>query len=355
MTTSHEPFDDTAKVFYRQFFEKRGLAVEIEPQIFFRARSIDLIVTCNDSDRIKLQDTVFSHFIWLNALELKGINDRLTVRDYNRIMMRAWGLGALKKGSASEQEDDTWLDEDDEDKGGLDEDEQDDTDVDTDVDYNKMDDSERNQYPSQRTLTVVCLRKPQKILNRLQADFSFVQKEPGIYHNEGQILQQWIICPSELALVEKNYPLLPLARGKKLAQFISLCLQKGMMDYLHLIIDIGLTTDPNVILQKIMEIRQMKLKLHQETQHQLDDFFRKMPEQMLKIPFFQEAQKLSEQRGEQRILIRLLHRKFSVVPESVVQKIEATDDLEQLDNWADQILTANSLADMGLITDKATQ
>jgi hypothetical protein len=38
MTPSHEPFDDTAKTFYRQFFEERGLAVETEPQIFFRAR-----------------------------------------------------------------------------------------------------------------------------------------------------------------------------------------------------------------------------------------------------------------------------------------------------------------------------
>jgi tRNA threonylcarbamoyladenosine modification (KEOPS) complex Pcc1 subunit len=68
-TTSHEPFDDTAKAFYRQFFEQRGLVVEVNPPIFFKARSINIVVTCNDSDRLKLQDTIFSHFRWLNALE----------------------------------------------------------------------------------------------------------------------------------------------------------------------------------------------------------------------------------------------------------------------------------------------
>ena len=99
-----------------------------------------------------------------------------------------------------------------------------------------------------------------------------------------------------------------------------------------------------------MEIGQMNLKLHQETLDQLDDFFRKMPE-MSTMPFFHDAQKLPEQRGEQRILIRQLRRKFAMIPDSVVQKIEATDDMEQLDNWADQILTANSLADMGLLTE----
>jgi hypothetical protein len=28
MTPLHEPFDDTTKIFYRQFFENKGIAVE---------------------------------------------------------------------------------------------------------------------------------------------------------------------------------------------------------------------------------------------------------------------------------------------------------------------------------------
>jgi hypothetical protein len=92
--SSHEPFDDTAKAFYRDLFKKRwGLVVETEKEVFARGRKIDLVVKCTDSDLVRLQNTIFSHFRELNALELKGINDPLTLADYNRIMMRAWGLG----------------------------------------------------------------------------------------------------------------------------------------------------------------------------------------------------------------------------------------------------------------------
>jgi hypothetical protein len=73
-----EPFDNSAKAFYRQLFEDWGILVETERVVFSRERTIDLVVTCSDSDQERLQTTVFSHFKRLNAIELKGINDRLT-------------------------------------------------------------------------------------------------------------------------------------------------------------------------------------------------------------------------------------------------------------------------------------
>jgi len=54
MTSTHEPFDETAKAFYQ-------------------------VVRCNDADQKRLQNTVFAHFRQFNALELKGFNDPLTV------------------------------------------------------------------------------------------------------------------------------------------------------------------------------------------------------------------------------------------------------------------------------------
>jgi len=81
-----------------------------------------------------------------------------------------------------------------------------------------------------------------------------------------------------------------------------------------------------------------------------------MPYAMTKLPSlqksFQEAvQEAAAQEAAQeasaekkRMLIRQLHRKFASVPKRVVQKIEATDDSEQLDNWLDQIIVAESLA-----------
>jgi hypothetical protein len=76
---------------------------------------------------------------------------------------------------------------------------------------------------------------------------------------------------------------------------------------------------------------------------------RQMPEAIGKLPTFQEAlastQRQSLQQGvlgnEHRILVRQLRRKFTQVPKDIVQQIEASSDIEQLDNWLDQIILAN--------------
>jgi hypothetical protein len=144
-------------------------------------------------------------------------------------------------------------------------------------------------------------------------------------------------------LSPKNYPLLPLAQGKKLEQFVALCLKKNLRDYLKLTLDIGIINDPNVILQKILEMQQMKPKIHEDTWRYIDQFFRKMPEKMKEVSIFQDI--LANE--QQRILIRLLRRKFDSVPENVVQTIEATYDTTLLDKWLDQIIVADSLASIG--------
>ncbi|OAD23666.1 hypothetical protein THIOM_000495 [Candidatus Thiomargarita nelsonii] len=230
-------------------------------------------------------------------------------------MMRAWGLGAL----------------DSLDKG-----------------ESQTDDP---RHPIRRTLTIVCVTRPDKILAP-EEQFGFVPIDDGIYHCQER-LEQWIIYPSELALVEKNYPLLPLARGKKLEQFISLCLHEGLKDYLQLIIDIGIATDPEVIWRKILEVKQMKPMIREDTWPIIDQFFRETPEAMVKISTIQEALADRMIRGEkkgalshmQRTLIRQLRRKFSRLPDSIVLRIQKTDDIEQLDNWLDKIISVKSLAE----------
>jgi hypothetical protein len=94
-TWSPEPFDDAAKTFYQQLFTRWGLRVESQLAIFFRSRTIDLVVHCAEAERQRLGGTVFSHFRLLNAVEFKGVHDPLSLTDYNRILLRAWGLGAL--------------------------------------------------------------------------------------------------------------------------------------------------------------------------------------------------------------------------------------------------------------------
>jgi hypothetical protein len=301
-------------------------------------RKIDLVVTCHtEAEHERLKNTVFAHLRQLNAIELKGFHDPLTIADFNRIMMRTWGMGVKKSPTKSDE------DSSDEESSDL-------------TDEEKSTD-EPPQLVHKMTVTMICVTLPDKILDQLSKEYRFIKKEAGIYLSD-DILDRWIIHPSELDLVEKNYPLLPLARGKKLEQFIALCLDEGLNDYLQLIVDIGLTTDPELIWRKLLEAKPMKFMIREETWPIIDQFFQEMPEAIGKLPTFQEAlsesmrqgfqegEQQGEQRGEQRMLIRQLRHKFSRVPKGIVQQIETTTDMELLDNWLIQVISAKKLAEI---------
>jgi len=332
MSLKKEPFDETAKAFYQRLFKSWGLKVETEREVFSRSRTIDLVVAClNETDRARLQHTVFNHFRQLNAIELKGFHDPLTVDNLNRIIMRAWGLSVKKTPSTKKP-------------------------------ASNLSDDEKIPLADEITVTMVCVTRPNKILNELKTRYRFMAtQKAGIYLSD-DVLSRWIICPSELDLVPENYPLLPLARGKKLEDFIALCVCEGLNDYLQLILDVGLATDPEVIWRKILEVKQMKHQIREETWPIIDQFFQEMPEAIGKLPTFQEtlaeSQKQALQQGlqqgehqgalynEHRLLIRQLHRKFSEVPNSLVQQIESNSDIKQLDNWLDQIMLAKKLVEI---------
>lgn len=327
-----DPFDDMARKSYRRLFESWGLTVEAGRVVFARSRMIDLVVECTKADRARLKETVFAHFRTFNAIELKGGGDPLTPEDVNVIMMRAWGLGALELITDEKARPAR--------KMAL--------------------KRERLRYPGQRTVTIICVNRPVNILSSLQHEFRFAPTdEPGVYFRD-QDLPRWIIYPAELELIPKNYPLLPLATGQKLEQFVDLCVRKGLDDYFQLAIDIGMTTQPELILRKILEVQQMKpLKLSKETWQVVDRLvFHEMPEaqeklfslQQLLSESKQKAEQRGEQRAQQRILIRQLHRKFPEAPESVVQRVEATDERDLLDQWLDELLAADSLAETSLVT-----
>jgi len=322
-TSEHEPYDETAKAFFHRLFMNWGIEVEPEREVFSRSRKIDLVVKCSDADYAQLQNTPFAHFRQLNSIEFKGINDPLTVANYFRIMMRVWALGDQER-ERQKLAKKTTADNDDA--------------------------SEPFILANQLTVTIICVTRPDSILRQLENEYRFVKtEENGVYHCD-EVLGKWIIYPSELDLVPKNYPLLSLAQGKKLDEFISHCLREGLIDYLQLIIDIGLATDPDVIWQKILEVSKVKYQIREETWPIIDQFFQEMPEAMGKLPTFKSAltsaQQQGKQIGEQQMLIRQLHRKFAQVPPGIVEHINGTSDLEQLDEWLDQIILAHELADI---------
>lgn len=300
------------------------------------------MIECTEEDIAKLQGTAFAHFLALNAIELKGPNDPYTITDYNRVLMRVWGLGATKPPKEDFDSQET-------------------------VAYNKpvtIDDLPPHQLyglPKRRTLTVICVTRPLKILKWLKDQFDFRPVKPGVYHYEGRI-SEWIICPSELRLTPKNYPLLALSKGKKLSDFIDVCLKEELFDYLELVMYVGVKIDPDTIWQKMKEVKKMSIKIRPETLGYIDEFFRHSPDFFDDVPFIQdkmaEREQLGEQRGQQhgkllakqQMLLTLLGQKFASVPDYVVKQIEFTTDEQQLEGWLKQILKANTLQEMGFST-----
>ena len=326
VTDLSEPFDESTKTFYRRLFEAWGLKVESEYEVFARSRTIDLVIEAPEPGNPHLQESLFAYFRRWNILELKGINDPLTVINFDRIMMRAWGLQSTE--TTNEQSADEGAQATEQSKKQR----------------------EQERLPSQRTITIVCVTRPTRILNWLQEEYKFYPTEqPGIYRCDERI-KQWIIHPSELDLIPANYPLLPLARGERLAQFIELCLREGLTDYLQLVLDVGMATDANVIWQKILEAKQMKLEIREETWPYIDRYFKEVPEDMMKLPTFREMLAESQREGERvgkllnqhNTLLRLLEHKFGSVPTPLRQQIESCDDSAQLDLWLDQILAATA-------------
>ena len=161
-----------------------------------------------------------------------------------------------------------------------------------------------------------------------------------------------------MALIEVNYPLLVLAKGKKLQAFIDLCIEYKRYDYLDLALRMGSVNDPYTVWKELLKVKQMNT-IREETWLLIDDFFKDMPEGISKVKSLQEnlIDKWREGRNEglekgelnttRSALMRLLSKKFDYVPEAIMQQIEQTNDLARLQDWFDQAIV---VTDIKLIT-----
>ena len=168
-------------------------------------------------------------------------------------------------------------------------------------------------------------------------------------------------CNKSIAFV--NYPLLSLARGKALSDFIELCLQAGMFEELQFTLDIGLVNDPGPLWRKLLEVRQMQVKVQEETWEYINEFLRLTPEAFEKLPVFRDAIEHAEDEGidigkkegieqgkllsQRQTLLRLLAKRF---PETLEQTekfaayFEQISDFEALVDLIDHLLIAPTLA-----------
>ena len=347
------PFDDTSKAFYQDFFAKRQMEAEIETNVYEKARSIDLVVICRQQNRPAIEDTIFDYFAYVNDLEFKGDKDPLTLSNYYLILSRAFGLAHKEEERLIQER------------------------RDAKHKPKKGDKPERFLLRSM-TLTMICVTRPDTILNELADELGFVETdESGVYHTAQQI-EQWIIHPSELAVIPKNYPLLPLARGKTLEKFIDVCLRDGLNEYLELVLDLRLYNNPNVVLQRIFEVSVMNeyYQLSDEVVELAIQFFKKFPEtaepllgkaagEMQQTSFeagFERGKEAGWLEGKQEwhtagreegkvlakqdSLLHFIKYKFSDIPTIVLTMIEDNTDFNLLNTWTDIVFDNDDMEDI---------
>jgi hypothetical protein len=347
-------FDDVVKPAYRRWFMERGVQVETEREVLAHIRTIDLVAELFPQDLLRLTGTCFDYMQLLNIIEFKGPRNPITGADFARLMSRSWGV-VIEERLPDEQ---SPIGEDaiGKTEGG-----------------NKNRRRAREQVPSpiHRTVAIVCVTRPTAILNGAAQGYRFEpMDEPGVYICR-EMLTVRIFVPYEMELIERNYPLMPLAKGQKLKDFVELCAREERSDLLQMSLELAGVTGALDIWPQIREAAQVKTSYPPKALAVIEREIRQLPdlptnkrlreleekavqaEAMLSQANATAAQaeamlKRSEVRHLQTALLRLAGRKFGQVSENVARRVEATQDMAQLNSWFDQIADAGALEDTNL-------
>lgn len=294
-------YDALCKDYYRRLFQSWELSVETGVEVAQRARTIDTVVRCEEYHLARLRDTAFAFFRRVNAVEFKSVLDLLTLEDLNVIMSRAWALGALYPDRV-------------------------------------------DQLPGNRTVTIICVTRPTLILDTLRDELRILPTaEPGVYLNEEDIARR-IIYPTELEIVPKNYPLLVLSKGEKLAEFFELAVREGLWEYVEVILEVGVGIDPLTVMKGVQKMAQRYRPLTDEERRFVQDWMAQHPDDVARWPLVRER----ETHAQQQLLLRMLRRKFPNLPPLALSRVEELTEEEELQALADRILTATTLDELQL-------
>ena len=252
----------------------------------------------------------------MNSLELKSPEDPLNLSDYMTIVSRTYGL--LAKGEKEEE-----------------------------------------QLPTNATLTIVCSVRPDKILDDLQTELCFFPtSESGIYLNT-QRIEERIIVSTELDVIEKNYPLLILAKGKKLLEFFEESVMKGLTEYVRfahrrlrltveILLEVGVFTDPETIIEGVRRMSERHHELTPGLKRALESWFEDYPQHIHEMAPIRKVIEEQEKNAKREDLSLLLESKFGPLAEEIVSQLEAVRDVDELTQLYKRALRAQMLEEVGL-------
>jgi hypothetical protein len=181
-------FDFAWKLVFDWLLKGEDIVFETEKEVGQLPLTIDAVAQCGERGlRYLREETTFGFFSRHNLLEFKSPNDPLTVKDFNRILGRAYLY-------ASEQEIE---------------------------DYGEM------------VVCILCPRKPMKLLTRSPRVATFECVQTGVYRCHHP-LDVYVIVTSELPIEPKNYPLLLFTSKQQQRGFLEEMVREKRLDLLVL-------------------------------------------------------------------------------------------------------------------------
>ena len=205
-------------------------------------------------------------------------------------------------------------------------------------------------------LTIVCSVRPDKILDDLQTELCFFPtSESGIYLNT-QRIEERIIVSTELDVIEKNYPLLILSKGKKLLEFFEEVVMKGLTEYMEILLDIGIFTDPETIIEGVRRMSERHHELTPGLKRALESWFEDYPQHIHEMAPIRRVLEEERRNASMNAILRvkretlslLLESKFGPLSEEFVSALEAVRDVDKLTQLYKRALRAQMLEEVGL-------
>ena len=175
------PWDAVYKQVLQRFFQQQRLNIATEVEVGRLPRTIDIALVCNkdEAERLALVSP-FTFFTQHNLLEFKSSSDPLTADEYKLIVARAYLYMA---------------------DAGLDD-------------------------LSLITVCAVTSGKPVKVLSKTSKLVRFSPILEALYESDDK-LPFYVLVVAELAIEERNYPLLLFSKGKKRKAFLKELVRKA--------------------------------------------------------------------------------------------------------------------------------
>ncbi len=306
-----QDYDSAYKAFYERLFQGWNIPVETQVEVSRRAKSIDVVIWCETRHLQRLQGTAFAHFRRINTLEPKGPEDPLNRANYMLIVSRAYGLLAKQKAEAD----------------GL---------------------------PQHATINIVCSVRPDTILDRLQSELRFFPTdEPGVYLCDQEIPRR-IFVATELEVVEKNYPLLILAKGAKLLEFFERIVEEGLDEYVEIVFQVAVDIDPETLIEGVRKMAGRHAKLTPGLRRALNAWFTEHPEEIHETEVIRKAIEEREKNAMNDAILQakredlslLLETRFGTLSSELVSKLDAVRDVDELTRLYKRALQAQTLEEI---------